>query len=343
MFGLNYKKFDSMTYVIHYVNGEVKKEGRGLSFFYFGPNSTIAAIPLGSNDISFIFNETTVDFQIVCIQGQVTYKITDPKKISELLDFNLNHKGGNNADDLEKLKQRLINEAHTSTSEFVQSLPLKEVLKSAKKIEQKIMEGLKNSAVVEQLGVEPLSVNILGLKPSPEMARALEAATRESLQQEADQAIYERRNFAVEQERKIKESELNTEIAVVEKRKQITEKQMEKEILEAENDRKLREMKIEADISVEDHKKKLLDMQVENERKEADSRKYLLESSLTPYKEMDWKTIMAIGNNGNDPKLNIALAFRELAENASKIGSLNITPDLLESLTSPNVNKKSRN
>ena len=30
----------------------------------------------------------------------------------------------------------------------------------------------------------------------------------------------------------------------------------------------------------------------------------------------------------------IALAFRELAENAEKIGELNITPDLLKSLTS---------
>ena len=29
----------------------------------------------------------------------------------------------------------------------------------------------------------------------------------------------------------------------------------------------------------------------------------------------------------------IALAFRELAENAAKIGELNVTPDLLKSLT----------
>jgi len=37
-------------------------------------------------------------------------------------------------------------------------------------------------------------------------------------------------------------------------------------------------------------------------------------------------------NNNNDPKFNIALAFRELAENAEKIGNLNITPNLLDSL-----------
>jgi protein-L-isoaspartate O-methyltransferase len=57
------------------------------------------------------------------------------------------------------------------------------------------------------LGIEILGANILAISATPEMARALETETREKfLQQEADQAIYERRNFAVEQERKIKEN-----------------------------------------------------------------------------------------------------------------------------------------
>ncbi|WP_230688175.1 hypothetical protein [Hymenobacter jeongseonensis] len=46
---------------------------------------------------------------------------------------------------------------------------------------------------------------------------------------------------------------------------------------------------------------------------------------------MDWRTLTALQNNP-DPRLNIALAFRELAENAGKIGTLNITPDLLDNL-----------
>jgi hypothetical protein len=75
------------------------------------------------------------------------------------------------------------------------------------------------------------------------------------MQQEADQAVYERRNFAVEQERKIKETELNTEIAIEEKQKaNYRKKKMESEVIKAENDRKLREMKLEADISVENQK-----------------------------------------------------------------------------------------
>jgi hypothetical protein len=163
------------------------------------------------------------------------------------------------------------------------------------------------------------------------MSRALETETREKLQQEADHAIYERRNFAVEQERKIKESELNTEIAVEEKQKQITEKKMESEVLKAENEKKLREMKIQADIAIENQKKSFLEQKTANDRKEAEAQGFVIETTLKPYKEIDWKTLMALNNNA-DPKFNIALAFRLLAENAGKIGNLNISPELLESL-----------
>lgn len=333
MFGIKFIQFDSMTYVIHFKNGNIKKEGRGLSFYYYSPKSSVTAVPLGSNDIPFIFNESTSDFQTISIQGQITYKIVDPKQLAELLDFTVDAEGSYNKDDSEKLDQRLVNEAQTATSAFIQSLTLKEAIRSAKKIEERITNGLKSSTAVKLLGVEPLSVNVVAVKPNPEMERALETATREALQQEADAAIYERRNFAVEQERIIKESELNTEVAVEEKKKMIAEKKMEIDVLKQENNRKLREMKIDADISVEDKNKNLIETRVENQKKEADARKYILEATLEPYEKMDWKTLMAIHEKGADPKSNIAIAFRELSENAAKIGSLNISPDFLESLT----------
>ena len=98
MLGLNFKKFDSMTYVIHNVNGKVRREGKALSFFYFSPTSTITAVPLGSRDIQFIFSETTLDFQTVTIQGQITYVVENPKALSGYLDFTLNDKSDKNAE-----------------------------------------------------------------------------------------------------------------------------------------------------------------------------------------------------------------------------------------------------
>jgi len=331
MFGFRHIKFDSMTYVIHFSNGKIVKEGRGLSFFYFAPDSSIVAIPMGSNDLPFIFNENTQDYQTVKIQGQISYKITDPKTLSNTLDFTVNEAGVYKKNDMEKLNQRIINLAQTSTSSFIHELSLKDAIRSAKQIEANILEGLMASEAVKTMGIEIMGANILAVQTTPEMARALETETREKLQQQADEAIYERRNFAVEQERKIKESELNTEIAVEEKQKQIEEKRMETEVQQEENNRILREMKIAADISVESQRKQLIEQKTENDRKEAETQGYILETSLKPYKEIDWKILNALSGK-QDAKNNIALAFRELAENAGKIGNLNISPDLLETI-----------
>jgi regulator of protease activity HflC (stomatin/prohibitin superfamily) len=249
-----------------------------------------------------------------------------------MLDFTLDHRDKVNENNFEKLNQRLNNEAQTAASAFIQGIGLKEALRSAKEITTIIEQGLKQSNAVSLLGVTILSVDVLSMRATPEMTKALETEMRESLQREADQAIYERRNFAVEQERRLRESELNTEIAVQEKKKQINEKQAEIKVKEAESARKLREMTVAADLSVEEQKTKLVDMQADNERKMADAKGYTLEKTLTPYKQLDWRVLMAINSKNISAIDNIGFAFRELAENSGKIGTLNITPDLLETV-----------
>ena len=332
MFGFKYIRFDTMDFVIQYRNGKVKREGRGLSFFYFEPRSSIVSIPSGSSDLPFIFTETTRDFQTITIQGQLTYKVAEPHQLAQMLDFTVDSKKVYQTDDYEKLTQRLVNEAQTATSAFVHSLSLRESLRNLKEIEEHIITGLSESKAVQMLGVEILGVHVLAVKSTPEMARALEAETREALQQEADQAVYERRNFAVEQERRIRESELNTEIAIEEKQKQITEKRMETDVVSQENDRKIREMKMEAQIAIEKQRRELIDLESSNKKQAADTKEYALKALLNPYRELDWKTLMAINSGKIEPGSQIAMAFREIAENADKIGTFNISPDLLDSI-----------
>lgn len=333
MFGFNFIKFDAMTYVLQYKNGGIKQEGRGLSFWYYRPTTSIVAIPMGSDDAPFIFEDSTKDFQTITVQGEITYQITDPKRLADLLDFTVGANGKRLSDDYQKLSQRVVNEAQAAASVFLGDSTLREAMAGSKTLEKAILNQLQQSEAIQSIGIQPLSVIVLSVKPSPEMARALEAETREALQIESDQAIYKRRNFAVEQERAIKESELNTEIAVEEKRKQIADKKMESQIKKAENDRELREMKISADIAIEENRQQLIELQSENKRKAADAEAYRMEKMLGLYQGMDWKTIMAL-HGKNDPKLNVALAFRELAENSGNIQNLNISPDLLSDLIS---------
>ncbi|MFK8013511.1 MAG: SPFH domain-containing protein [Marinicellaceae bacterium] len=340
MLGIKHIKFDSMTHVFHHKKGQIKNQGRGLSFFYFAPSSTIVAIPLGSNNLPFIFNESTKDYQTVSIQGQISYKISKPEILSNVLDFTIKDNGQYKVNDIEKLNQRIISAAQTATSSMIHDTKLKESIRSATIIEQKIREGFEASEMIDMLGIDILGVNVLAVSATPEMLRALETETREKLQQEADQAIYLRRNFAVEQERIIKETELNTEIAVEEKRKQISKKKMETKVMQSQNDRKLKEMNLETDIAIAKKTKELLEEKIANEKKQADSKGYVIAKTMQPYKEMDWKVLTALTNN-TDPKFNVSLAFRELAENADKIGNLNMSPELLESIMSNNnVRKK---
>ena len=338
MFGINYSKFDPMKYVIHYRNGKIVNEGKGLTLFYFDQNSSIVSIPLNSQDIPFLFKVHTKDYQSVSVQGQITYVIKEPLKINDQLDFTINRYQSYLSDDFEKLTQRLINEAQTSISSFVHKRVVTEILAESDALESELMSGLQNSKIIKNLGIDIMTVSVLAIKADPEMQRALEAKTREALQQEADKAIYERRNFAVEQERRIKESELNTEIAVEQKQKQIIEKQMETDLAKQQNKSRLSKLEMESNLALEEMNENLVKLKAQNKKHEADAEGYKLEAEMNAFKDVDWRIINALNTGTQDPKNTIALAFRELASNQSKIGTLNITPDLIGSLLKEETN-----
>jgi hypothetical protein len=314
MLTIRFMKAAPTTYVLQFRDGRVRREGPGLSFFYYAPTSTIVAVPVASADVPFAFQESTADFQSVAIQGQLTYRVIDPKQLSSLLDFSIGPQGGFRSEDHRKLPERLVYTAQTLMRAETQKLALRETLTSSGPLTASVLAGLKRSEAVAQLGVEILNISLLSIRPTPDMAKALEAEAREALQQRSDEAIYARRNNAVEQERRIKESELNTEIAVEEKRRQIREAQMA------------------ADIAIEEQRTALTEKRIENDRKESDSRAYALETILKPVRDIDWRTLMTLSPHGGDAKTMIAMAFQEMASNAQKIGELNISPDLLQSL-----------
>ncbi len=314
MFGIQYLKAAPTTFVLHYKGGRVKRQGAGLAFLYYAPTSTVVSVPLASADVPFVFKEVSRDFQEVTVQGTLTYRVAEVHKLAGLLDFTIDTKGKYRSEDPTKLEDRLVHATQVLAQAIVGRLTLREVLGASETLVVEVIAGLRKVEAVAMLGVEPLALSILSIRPTPEMARALEAEARERLSREADESIYARRNAAVEQERIIKESELNTELAVEAKKREI------------------RERKMAADIAVEEARTALIDKQVANAKKDSDSRAYALTATLTPLEKTDWKTLMAVSAGGGDPKMMIALAFRELAENATKIGELNMSPDLLKSL-----------
>lgn len=314
MIGIQYLKVPPTMYVMQYRKGKLVREGAGLSFYYFAPHSTIVQIPVGSNDVPFVFEEVTADFQDATIQGELSYRIHKPDQAAKVLDFSLRQNGRYQTDDFTKVGERLVNAAQVLAHGFTQQALLRDVLVSSPALVEHVLVGLRDSQVAAMLGVEILGLSILSIKPTPAMARALEADAREALLQREEEAISARRNTAVELERQIRENELKTEILVQQKQREV------------------RETKMGADIAVEEQRAKLVDQHVANQRKEAEARGDALRAVLEPLKGVDWRTLLAASSGASDPATQISMAFRELAENAEKIGTLNITPDLLQNI-----------
>lgn len=333
MLGINYIKADPTQYIIHYQNGKARRAGAGLSFFYYQPTSSIVLIPIGSADVSFIFNEMAADFQAITVQGQLTYRVVDPDQVASLLNFTI---GGSSkhysSADPEKLSQRLVNVVQVLTRAAILNRTLKEAILAADEISVALLEKMADNEAVKALGVAVLDLAILGIKPTPEIAKALEAESRESLLRQSDEAIYDRRNASVEQERRIKENELSTEIAVEEKKRQIRETKVEADLAVETKQQQVREAKMSGQIKLEQERKKFIAEQVQNAEALADAESYRLEASLRPLQQLDEKVLQTLALQSADPRLTTALAIKQLAENASKIGQLNITPDLLQSL-----------
>ena len=159
-----------------------------------------------------------------------------------------------------------------------------------------------------------LGFSVLAIKPTPETAKALEAEARERLLRESDDAIYNRRNNAVEQERKIRENELNTEVAVQTKQRQIEE------------------TKLTAQIALEEQRRQLVSTEAANSKTRADAEAYLVRATVEPLASLDPKVLQVLAARNVDPRLMVAMAFQEIASNASKVGNLNISPELLDTL-----------
>jgi hypothetical protein len=129
------------------------------------------------------------------------------------------------------------------------------------------------------------------------VGRALEAEYRESLLRRADEAIYARRGAAVDEERKIKEKELDS------------------------------------DKALEQQRQTLIDLQGANALKEAENHGLALEKEAQ-YRARGTEAELAV-LRGVEPRALLAIALRELGHNAAKVGNLTITTEMLAALLQP--------
>jgi SPFH domain / Band 7 family len=154
MLGFRFIKTEPTQYVIQYRNGRPVREGAGLAFWYFAPSTSMIVVPTASVNEPFIFPEITSDFQEVTIQGQITYRVTDPRRTAALLNFTFGPKGSYVSEDPKKLSQRLINQVQVAMRAEVQALSLKQVLASGEPLVERVAGLLQDQPTVKTLGLE---------------------------------------------------------------------------------------------------------------------------------------------------------------------------------------------
>lgn len=351
-----YIKFLPNEFVMRYKKGKQTAAGKGLSFYYFDKSTAAAVVPVSGMDADFIFEEKTRDFQNVTVQGQIAYRITDYERIAQLLNFTVDLRTKTYyADPLKKLSKRILNIADVLIKNRVAAVELTVAIRYEQELAAAVFDELKDVEELKAMGVEVTGFSVLRISANSETHRALEARTREEILKESDDALYERRNASIEQERKIKENELNTEISVEEKKKQIKETEIatKRMLLEKENElakikiaaeterarietaaeAEREQMKIDARIELERKRKELADMKLDNAKKDADAEAYRVGVVMEAYNRLSPEVLIALATLNMEPERMIAGAFEKLAANSDKIGTLNITPDLLECLT----------
>jgi len=333
MFDPKFIKLEPNQYALKYKKGLVDKEGYGISFFYNATTASIAVIPTQSTNVPFVYTETTSDFQQINIQGDITYQIVEPRRIIDFVNFTIDSFTKKYiSTDPAKLPDRIINITKVILKKEIENLNLKTSLKNTDLLVDAVMERLEKNKELKLLGINILGISIIAITPVQETSRALEARTREEILKEADNALYDRRNSSVNQERTIKENELNTDIAMENKRKQVKEAEMNVEKLMQERKHMLKDDEMTFNIKYEERRKKLVNSFAENEKVISESKAYAIASVMKAFDQIDPRTIQALATVGMKPDQLIALSFQEIGKNAAKIGQLNITPDLLQDL-----------
>jgi hypothetical protein len=338
MLGIRFIKSQPTIYLMQYKRGRIVREGADQSFYYYSLTTTVVAVPVASADHPFMLALVTADFQSVTVQGQVTYRVQDPKLTASLMDFSLLPNGrGYASDDPGLLGGRVGTHAEVVIQQKVQALTLKGALLSSAEIASHAETVLRAHREIAALGIEVLGVSIIAVKPTPDIARAPEAESREANLKAADDAIYLRRMASVQNERAIRENELDTEVAVQQKQRQIDETKMETKAALMRKQNELRTAQMSSDIDLEEKRKEFVSGQAANSRTLADAEAHRMQAVMHALQAADPRIVQALASVGMQPAQLIAQAFGGIADKADKIGQLNMSSELLQSLISNGV------
>jgi regulator of protease activity HflC (stomatin/prohibitin superfamily) len=311
---------DPTFHVLRYRGGRVRRRGRGLAFWFLPMSASIAEVPVDDRELVLTFHARSSDFQQVSVQGVITYRVVDPDRLAERVDFTLDlASGAYTKQPLEKLSLMITQIAQQHANAYLTATAVRQILvEGYERIRDLVSAGLAADPGLTESGIAIVSVRIAFLQPSAELEKAMEMPMREQIQQQADEASFARRAMAVENERAIQENELQNQIELAKREQTLIDQRGSNERKRVEQEAAARRIDAEAEahrsgIAASARAESL--RLVESARVEAERER------MAVYRDLPQSVLLG-------------LAAQELAGKLQRIEHLNITPELLGPLFS---------
>ncbi|MFT4543094.1 MAG: regulator of protease activity HflC (stomatin/prohibitin superfamily) [Planctomycetota bacterium] len=312
---LRHLRSEPSRYIIQFTRGDVKRSGKGLSFWFHPLSTSIAEVPCDDREQAFMFHGRSSDYQDVSVQGVLTYRVIDPEALVDRIDFSIDPGLGSYVENpLEQLAETLTRRAQRHAYGALVQRGVRDLLaEGVDPIRELIEAALTESKDLRDMGIEVVSVSVSSVAPTTDLVRALEAPALEDIQQLADEATFQRRAMAVEKERAIRENELQSDIELAVREENLITQRGQNEMRRVEDETKAARVEAEGAAGrakVESAARAEGIRSVEAAKVGAERERIDVYRDLPPH-------VLA------------GLAAREFASKLTHIEHLNLTPDLL--------------
>jgi len=314
----NQLRAETSCYIQYFRKGALRRSGRGLSLWFDPNGASITEIPMDDRELTFMIKAQSSDYQDLAVQGSVNWRVADAECLGARVDYVIDLKTGQHTGKPEdQIKSVIVGLVREFADTYIKNSGVRSLLEAGlAPLQAAINAGFAANPTLPGMGLEIVSIRVAALTPSPELSRALQAPTFESLQQKADEAAFNRRALAVDAERGIAENELRNQIELATRRKDLIAREDENARCVAEAEVAAKRIKGAADADA-----KIMGAEAEARRIRA------VEQAAA---DMERARMAAVSDV--PPAVMFALAAQEFARKVQKIDSLNVSPDMLAGL-----------
>ena len=316
---------ETNQHILHFRRGKLIRQGVGLAYWFNPLSAAIAQVPVEDCETTFLLTERTADLQEVKVQLTLRYRVTDPDRAARRFHFGISLSTGEwDEYPLEKIASLWAERSQPPTRRHLAEIELEAAVREgAERIRAAVDAALRSDAELAEMGLSVTSVQVIGVLPQKEVEKALGTPTRESIQQRADEAVFNRRALAVENERAIQENELATEIELARRQEDLVRRRGENDLAEAQLSAETALVTTKAQI---ERDSLIAESSASDTRVLAASEAEATKLRAEAVAEGDAKRVEVWGEASG--KVLVGLALQEFAGKIETIQHLSLTPDL---------------